>query len=178
MHVLPARCAMAAPSFAANVAIPSLEDKMQPSRIRNATLRILRRGTSRALPLADLARMLSDEERIAISPDGLADSLRGDDGIALLERPDPIAALPLIVHETGPAYQEALGPATGCWAVVDTEVRPFPDAPDAFELLATPLLLLWREAAGDALLRKDVAVALGGLYAMMPALTNGEEPAV
>lgn len=151
---------------------------MQPNRIRNATLRILRRGTRRALPLADLARMLSDEERIAISPDGLAESLRGDDGIALLEPPDPIEALPLIVHETGPAYQEALSRSTRCWAVVDTEVRPFPDAPDAFETLAAPLLLLWREAGGDSLLRKDVATALGGLYAMMPALTNGEEPAV
>ncbi len=160
---------MAAPSFAANVAIPTLEDKMQPTRIRNAALRVLRRGTSRALPLADLARILADEERITITPDGLAESLRDDSGLALLERPDPIEALPLAVHETGPAYQEALRGTAGCWAVVDTGERPFAEEPDTFETLAGPLLRLWRDAGGDTQLRNDVSMALGGLYAMIRA---------
>lgn len=163
---------MAPPSFAANVALPTLEDKMQPTRIRNAAMRVLRRGTSRTLPLIDLARILEDEERIVISPDGLAESLRGDVGLALLERPDPMVALPLAVHETGPAYQEALRGATGCLAVVDTGERPFSDAPDTFEILAGPLLRMWRDASEDAQLRHDVSMALGGLYAMLPSIED------
>jgi len=169
---------MAAPLFVANVATPAPEDdphaenEMQPARIRNAALRVLRRGTSRALPLAELSRILADEECITISPDALADSLRVDSGIALLERPDPIEALPLAVHETGAAYREALKGTSGCWAVVDTGERPFADEPDTFELLAAPLLRLWREAEDDRHLRQEVSTALGGLYAMISTLDD------
>lgn len=147
---------------------------MQPTRIRSAAMRVLRRGTSRVLPLADLARILADEERITISVDALAASLRGDDALVLLETPHPIEALPLLVHESAPAYHQALSGRAGCHAVVHAEERPFEDAPDAFDAMAAPLLRAWRETAADDPLRTEIATALGGLFALLPAIEDAQ----
>ena len=40
------------------------------------------------------------------------------------------------------------------------------------ELLAAPLLRLWREAEDDRHLRQEVSTALGGLYAMISTLDD------
>ncbi len=143
---------------------------MQPTRIRSAAMRVLRRGTCRALALADLARILADEERITISVDALAASLRGDDALVLLETPHPIEALPLLVHESAPAYHQALSARAGCHAVVHAEERPFENMPGAFDAMAAPLLHAWRAAPADDPLRTEIATALGGLFALVPAI--------
>ncbi len=147
---------------------------MQPTRIRNAAMRVLRRSPSRALDLRELARILGEEERITISPDALAVTLHGTDELVLLEPADPFGALPLVVHEAAPAYHEALAAPRRCYAIVDAQERPWTPTASAFDALAAPLLQVWRDAAGDASLRRDIADALGGLYTLRPAIDDAQ----
>lgn len=145
---------------------------MAPNRIPNAAARVLLRGATRALAVSDLARILADEEGITLTPGALVASLRGHDNLVLLENPDPLEMLPMMVHEAGPAYHEALGGAHCCYAVVDARDRPHFEPRTTFDTLAAPLLQVWRMASADVLLRAEVATTLSGLYALLPAIDD------
>lgn len=147
---------------------------MPNSRIRSAAARVLRRAPTRALSLGDLARMLADEERISMTPDALVTALRDHDGIVLLERVNPLGALPMIVHENAPAYDQALSCVHGCYAVVDARERAGTEPSTMFDALAAPLLQVWRDASANPPLRSDVADALGGLFALVPTIDDAQ----
>lgn len=147
---------------------------MQPTRIRNAAARVLGRGTRRTLDLHDLARILADEERIQLSPDALAATLRGADSVVVLEPADPIALLPLAVREAAPAYARALHGAPQRCTVLDAQQRPHLEPATLFDAFAAPLLQVWREAGNDAPLRTELTNALAALHALMPAFEDAQ----
>lgn len=147
---------------------------MQPSRIRNAAARVLGRGTRRTLDLQDLARILADEERIQVSPDTLAATLRDTDSVVVLEPADPIAQLPLAVREVVPVYSRALCGAPQRCTVLDAQQRPHVEPASLFDALAAPLLHVWREAGNDARLRAELTGALAALHALLPALEDAQ----
>ena len=147
---------------------------MQPTRIRNAAARVLGRGTRRALDLHDLARILADEERIQLSPEALAATLRGADSLVVLEPADPIALLPLAVREAAPAYSRALCGAPQRCTVLDAQQRSHQEPATLFDALAAPLLQVWREAGADAPLRAELTGTLAALHALLPALEDAQ----
>lgn len=147
---------------------------MANSRIRSAAARVLRRAPTRALTLGDLSRRIAHEERISVTTEALVAALRDHDAIVLLERINPLGALPMVVHENAPAYDHALGCAHGCYAVIDARERGDAEPSTMFDTLAAPLLQVWRDASANALLRGEVADALGGLFALIPTIDDAQ----
>jgi hypothetical protein len=145
---------------------------MQPTRIRSAAVRVLRRGRSRSVSFTDLAAMLAQEECINMAPHALADSLRDHDAIILLESTDLLSELPLLVHEQEPAYHAALGTRPSCYAAVYSGDDDSARDSCAFDALAAPLLQAWRDASANPSLRSDIARALGALYVLTPAIED------
>lgn len=147
---------------------------MANSRIRSAAARVLRRAPTRTLTLDDLSRRIAEEERISMTPDALVAALRDHDSIVLLERISPLGTLPMLVHEHAPAYDHALGCAHGCYAVIDARERDGSEPSTIFDTLAAPLLQVWRDASANALLRGEIADALGGLFSLVPTIDDAQ----